>query len=117
MPQRDKGWLNITMSRTEPPHNPAAADQYSNTVNNAPVNLDGTTYATGTLKLSPITATKNTKTLRNGTTVTWYAKTYQFKARHEGWHDKPLDIGFNELVGKVTTNSQNLRRIVDSSGN
>ncbi|MBV8781120.1 MAG: hypothetical protein JO353_06955, partial [Phycisphaerae bacterium] len=116
LPVRDKGWLVITMARNEATHSAAADDVYSNTVNHADVQLDGTTYAAGTLKMSPIAATKNQKLLRSGTNVVYYAKTYTFKARHEGWHDKPLDVGFNELIGTKTTNTLNLRRIVDQSG-
>ena len=54
--------------------------------------------------------------MRDGTVVTYYAKTFVFKARKHGWKDKPLDVGYNELVGDKNLNTQKLRQIVDSSG-
>lgn len=116
LPTRDTGILVITMTRNEATHDAAADDQYSNTVNAGPVILDGTTYATGTLKMSPITAVKNIKTMRTGLPITYYARTFTFKAKHEGWHDRPLDVGFNYSVGDVAKNTQNLRRICDGQG-
>lgn len=116
LPTRDTGVLVITMTRNEATHDAAGDDQYSNTVNAGPVVLDGTTYATGTLKMSPITAVKSVKTMRSGLPVTYYTRTFTFKAKHQGWHDRPLDVGFNYSVGQTATNTQNLRRIVDGQG-
>jgi hypothetical protein len=115
--QRETGELQVVMTRNEATHDAVAMDAYGHTINTAVVTLDGNNFDIGTLKLSPIQATKSQKTLRTGEVVNYYAKTYTFKARHEGWHDMPLDIGFNELVGTKTKNTQNLRRIVDSNGN
>lgn len=115
-PTRDTGVLVITMTRNEATHDAAADDVYSNTVNSGPVTLDGTVYAAGTLKMSPITATKNIKTMRSGLPITYYTRTFTFKAKHEGWHDQPLDVGFNYSVGDATKNTQNLRRICDGQG-
>jgi hypothetical protein len=114
--QREKGLLTITMTRNEASHDAAADDAYSNTVNLNDVTLDGATLLAGKVKLSPIAAVKSYKKLRSGTTLTYYAKTYVFKARHEGWLDAPLDVGFNELTGNKTLNTQSLRPIVDSNG-
>lgn len=114
--QRESGILTITMTRNEATHDAAADDQYSNTVNEGDVTLDGATLLAGKVKLSPIGAVKSYKKMRNNTTLTYYAKTYSFKARHEGWHDAPLNVGYNELTGQKTLNTQGLKAIVDSNG-
>ena len=114
--QRERGELQITMTRNEATHDAAADDQYCHTINSTAINLDGTTFAIGTLKLSPIGAVKSTKVMQDKSVVTYYAKTFQFKARHQGWLDTPLDVGFNELVGDKTINTQTLRPIVDANG-
>ncbi|MDF2434807.1 MAG: hypothetical protein JWP44_4438, partial [Mucilaginibacter sp.] len=73
-------------------------------------------FAAGTCKLSPIGAVKNRKVMSNRTVVVYYAETLTIKARHQGWHDHPLDVGYNELVGDKTKNTQLLRPIVDANG-
>jgi hypothetical protein len=113
---RENGMLVITLTRNVSSYSPANLDQYKHTVNMAPVTIDGTSYATGTLKLSPITATKNTVTLKNLTTVTYYAETLTFKARHEGWNQTVLDVGFHTLVGTKSNNTQSIQPIVDANG-
>jgi hypothetical protein len=113
---RENGMLNITLTRNVATYSPADLDVYKHTINMAVITIDGTEYDIGTLKLSPITATKNTVTLQDMTVVTYYAETLQFKARHEGWHDHPLDIGTAELVGVKLQNTQLTRPIVDSDG-
>lgn len=115
--QRENGMLTITMTRNEATNNAAANDAYSHTINQGAVSLDGTSFGVGILKLSPIGAVKSFKTLRDGTALTYYAKTYVFKCKTAGWDDKPLDVGFNSLVGNTTTNTQSLRRIIDANGN
>jgi hypothetical protein len=114
--QRERGELTITMTRNEAAHDAAADDAYSHTTNQGDVMLDGASLLAGKVKLSPISAVKSYKKLRNNTTLTYYAKTYVFKARHEGWHDKPLDVGYSELTGNKGTNTQGLRPIVDAAG-
>jgi hypothetical protein len=117
LPTRDRSNLVITVGINSATHDPVAADLLSNTTNQDPITLDGTEYDTGTLRLKPISAVKQQKTLRSGTVVTYYAKTLTFLASHQGWHDHPLNIGFNELVGSATMNTQQLRKIVDANGN
>ena len=114
--QRESGTLTITVGRNEANYDAASDDQYGHTVNKFPVTLDGTTYDTGTLKLSPISAVKSSKKVRTGETIVYYAKTYIFKARHEGWHDAPLDVGYNTSVGDKTKNNQSIVPIVDANG-
>jgi len=113
---RERGELQITLTRNEATNDAVGNDAYSHTINTQVVSLDGNEFAVGTLKLSPIAATKQTKTLRTGITVTYYAKTYVLKARHEGWHDMPLDVGFNELTGSTVDNTQSVQPIVDDVG-
>lgn len=95
--ERESGELVIKMTRNEATYDAAALDVYKHTVNKFPVTLDTTTYAVGTVKLSPITATKMWERMPDDTVVVYYKRSYVFKARHEGWHDHPLDVGFNEL--------------------
>jgi hypothetical protein len=114
---RENGMLAITITRNVSSYSPAALDVYKHTVNMAAVTIDGTQYAIGTLKLSPITATKNTVTLQDMTVVTYYAETLTLKARHEGWNQTVLDVGFNTLVGSKANNTQKLQPIMDANGN
>jgi hypothetical protein len=101
--ERERGELVITASLNEPTHDAAAADTYSNTINQDAVTIDGTTYPAGTLKLSPITASRQVEDWRNEqgevTRVVFYKRTYVFKVRAAGWNDKVLDVGYNELTG------------------
>lgn len=100
--ERECGTLTITITRNELTYDAAAIDQYSHTVNSKPVRIDNTVYAPGTLKLSPITATKATETYTGSdgkpVTVTYYKKTYVLKASRAGWNQKVLDVGTNESV-------------------
>lgn len=119
---RESGVLTITMTRNEATYDPSVLDAYKDTVNKNAVTLDATTYAAGTLKLSPITATKQYATLHDethdGTKIIYYKRVYVFKARHEGWRDHPLDIGFNELVPDPSDPNKpgKVLPIVDSAG-
>lgn len=113
--ERETGELGITVTINEASYDASVADQFSHTINDGPVVIDQTTYAAGTLKLSPITATKVTETVEtNGvpTKITFYRKTYTLKARRDGWKDKPLDAGLNERVGDLTTGYK-LKPILD----
>lgn len=100
--ERECGTLTITISRNESAYDAAALDQYSHTVNSKQVRIDNTIYDPGTLKLSPITATKATETYTGSdgkpVTVTYYKKTYVLKASRAGWNQKVLDVGVNEGV-------------------
>lgn len=95
--QRECGEMTITITRNEAAHNADLADDYSHTINAAPVTIDGSTYAARTLKLSPIQAVKTTERF-NGQDVTYYRKTYTLKRRRGGWDDKVLDTGLNVLT-------------------
>lgn len=113
--ERERGEMTITVTRNEATHDANAAEAFSHTTNKSVVTIDGTGYAPGTLKLSPIQATKQTEAISvNGVpqTVTYYRKTYTFKARRDGWDDKPLDVGLNELVGSTIAGFK-LKPIVD----
>lgn len=115
--ERERGEMTITMSRNEATHDAATADAYSHTVNKSSVMLDGTTFAAGTLKLSPITAQKVKEKLSDNTVVTYYKRTFLFKARHAGWRDHPLDIGFSELkTRRSVLDPVATKPIVDSNG-
>lgn len=100
--ERECGTLTITIMRNELTYDAAAIDQYSHTVNSKSVRIDNTIYDPGTLKLSPVTATKQRETYTdaqgNPVTVTYYKKTYVLKASRAGWNHKVLDVGVNERV-------------------
>jgi hypothetical protein len=120
--ERERGEMVITITRNEDFHDATAADEFSHTVNVEPVMIEGTTFAPGTLKLSPITASKVIETWQ-GATVEYYRRTYVLKARREGWDDHPLDIGLNEAFdAEERANNGNLivvrkrRPIVDANG-
>jgi hypothetical protein len=113
---RERGELTITLTRNVASHNAAALDVYSHTINMATITIDGNGFATGVLKISPISAKKNVQKNKDGTSTTYYTQTLTFKARHQGWHDRPLDVGFNQLVGKKSNNTLSLQPIVDANG-
>jgi hypothetical protein len=100
---------------------PVANDNYKNTVNDGAVVIDGVTYAAGTCKLSPITATKQTEKINvNGTqvTVVYYRRTMTIKARHEGWDHLVQDVGVNEKTTVTSTNGPvvQIKPILNSIG-
>lgn len=101
--EKESGVLTCTVVRNELEYNPAALDEYSHAVNLNYVTIDGIRFDPGTLKISPITAVKTKETYNDAdgvpVTVTFYKRTYVFKAKHEGWDNKVLDIGLNEKVG------------------
>jgi hypothetical protein len=94
---RAAGDMTIQMVRNEPIWDVLAADFYKNTTNADIVILDGQAYAVDTLALGPLTATKTSEEWM-GTTVTYYKVTYPFKARKDGWKDKPLNYGYQQLL-------------------
>ena len=101
---RERGMLEIVMTRNEASWDAAEADLYANTCNIETVIIDGTTYPPGTLKLSPIVAARVVEVITiDGVEqeVTYYQVTYRFKARKEGWRDYVLDTGFNEMIVKI----------------
>lgn len=120
--ERERGEMVITITRNEDYHDAAEADEYSHTTNLDYVTIGTTTFAPKTLKLSPIQAATATESWQ-GLTVEFYQKTYTLKARRQGWDDKPLDLGFNELF-EATVTGQNgqpqivkrKRPIVDANG-
>lgn len=94
----------ITITVNEPSHSPIDADAFSNSVNKDAVTIDGITYAAGTLKLSPITAQKTTERVEeNGAAMdfVFYRRTYVLKAKKDGWKEKVLDTGLNELIANA----------------
>jgi hypothetical protein len=99
--ERESGSLVIQITLNEATHDAALADTFSNTVNAEAITIDATTFAPGTLKLSPITATKVFETIESAgyeTRYVYYRRSYNLKARRDGWKDRPLDVGQNELV-------------------
>lgn len=116
--ERETGWLVLTINTNEPTHNPVVADAFSHTTNREAVTIDGITYAAGTLKLSPITAQKVKERIEEEGVVMevqYYKRTYVLKARKDGWKEKPLDLGLNELIADPDpTKPGKLKPIVDS---
>ena len=113
--ERETGELGIQITMNEAAFDAAASDELSHTINAGPVIIDQTTFAEGTLKLSPITATKVSELVETeGVTqkFTYYKKTYNLKARRDGWLDKPIDTGLNERVGDLAIGFK-LKPIVD----
>jgi hypothetical protein len=103
---REAGELAVMMVRNEATFDAGAMDEYSHTVNSEVVVIDGTLFTEQQLKLSPVTATKRVEVITIGgeeQEVTYYAVRYEWKARREGWRDKVLDVGTNELLSKVET--------------
>lgn len=119
--QRDTGARTITYTRNEASFDPNAMDAYKNTTNDAAVTIDGVEYPTDTLKLAIVTAQKVSETWRNegvDTVATYYKVTYPLKHRAEGWHDHPLDVGYqcaadiDGTTGKISA----LTPIVNAAG-
>ncbi|MGC4031484.1 MAG: hypothetical protein QM754_07080 [Tepidisphaeraceae bacterium] len=110
--EREAHQLVITVVRNEVSYSPVVADAYSNTVNDADIVIDGTTYPAGTLKLSPICSTKQTERFNSGITVTYFETTYQFKAKADKWRDKPLDYGYNEYVPNADPSKPGKLRLI-----
>lgn len=103
---RERGDLVITFIRNVEWWDAAALEAYGNTINADTVVIDGTFYPPLTLKLSPPTAARQVETARiNGIPqeVVYYRATFVIKSRSEGWNDKLLDTGYNELIDKVET--------------
>lgn len=90
--ERESSELMITVSTNEQSYNPNMMDRYSHTVNDSIIEIDGVGYAPGTLKLSPITASRQTQN-----DVPFYKVTKILKARRQGWNDVLLDEGLNQL--------------------
>lgn len=119
--ERECGEMVITVAMNVDYHDAADADLYSHRVNREHVTVDGTTYAPGTLKLSPIQATRVIE-IWQGQELLFYRRVLQFKARRQGWDDQPIDLGVNELV-QVTEKVNGVDRtvkkrkpIMDSAG-
>ncbi len=115
--ERENGMLIIQITRNVTTFNPVANDAYKHTVNQGPVVIDGVTYAAGTCKLSPITATRQTAVITVGgalQTLIYYRQTITVKARHEGWDHSVQDVGFSERVGN--SGAYTLKPILDSAG-
>jgi hypothetical protein len=118
--ERDTGELVLTITTNEETFNPLEMDEIKNTTNKDIVSIDGIEYAPGTLKLSPPTAKKVTEKVEGegGTfeNFTYYEVTWVLKARKDGWDDKLIDVGLNELVpNSDPTKPAKLRPIVDST--
>lgn len=100
--ERESSELTITIVANRSTGAPGTDDLYSNTTNANSVLIEGTLFLEDTLKLSPIQSRKTIETV-NGVVYTYYRKTYTLKARRQGWKDKPIDAGLNELITSVET--------------
>jgi hypothetical protein len=116
---RETGELTISLTVNEPEFNPIAMDDLKHTTNVSDVTIDGRAYAAGTLKLTPQGARKIMERIEQDGSVrdtTYYAVGYLLKARKAGWHDKPLDIGLNELIPDANpAKPKKLKPIVDAA--
>lgn len=105
LPERDASELQIEITRNEATRDIAADAEWSNQVNQYPVVIDGTTFAPGTLKLSPITSQRVVEQWKDawGITreVTYYRYTYRLRARAETWADRMEDRDYVQLVPVV----------------
>lgn len=117
--ERDSGQLIITVVKNEATGNPGSDEALSHTVNNHDVVLAGTVFLEDTLKLSPIASQKQTTA-----GITYWRKTYQFKARRRGWMLKIYDQGYQQIDTQTVTNSDgdpeeriSLKPILDKTGN
>src|SRR5439155_69663 len=90
--ERERGELSITYTVNVADWDANDAETYSHTVNAETIFIDGTGYAPGTLKLSPLQAQKVAEVWQ-GSEVVYYRRTANIKARRDGWRDKPLDVG------------------------
>lgn len=95
--ERDVSELVITIVSNEAGYDANAMELYSNTINAGPVLIDGVTFAPGTLKLSPITASRHSWVDSGGNADIYYRLTKTLKARRQGWVDRMIDTGVNEL--------------------
>ncbi len=103
---RERGDMVITCVQNEATHNPLTADKYSHSINTDAITIDGFTFPAFTLKLSPITAVKQTEEYNDGLRtqiVTYYKRNYVFKYRNpdrwgtdKPWRDHVLDRGMYE---------------------
>lgn len=73
------------------------AGLYRNTVNEAPVYIDGKQYDTGTVKLERWTGSKQFDT--NGRE--YFINTYSLLIREEGWKRTQISLGFEDIDGNV----------------
>jgi hypothetical protein len=102
--QREDGELVAVMVRNEATFDASDLDTYSHTVNNELITLDGNLFTETQLKLSPVTAVRTVEVVTiNGQEeeVTYYKVRYEWRAKREGWRDKVLDVGFNELIVRI----------------
>lgn len=128
--ERDAAQDIITVTTNEQTHDPAAAKALRYTINDRPVTFDGKTYAPLTLLMRPIQAqTASAKIPLDPPdpenpdatqTVSYYRKTYVLWWKPEGWLDRELDIGMNELIPDPTSTptqpkGPKLRPILDAA--
>lgn len=121
MVEKESSELTLTITKNEADGNPGEDELYSNTVNTNDVAIAGTVFLAGTLKMSPIQSVYSVERI-NLVTYEYYRKTYQLKARRDGWRTNLIDEGFHELVTTVKTidgtptEVQTLREIRSEAG-
>lgn len=101
--ERAKSDLTIILTRNEPIWDVLAIDHFKDSVNEDAVTIDGQIYGPGTLLLGPVTAQKSAEDWM-GQPIDFYRVTYPFKARRNGWKDKPLNYGLQQLKDTLTFN-------------
>lgn len=119
--ERECGEMCIQYINNIPDFDANEADTYKHTTNAETIYIDGTGYAPGTLKLSPIQCQKMSEVWQ-GSEVTYYRRTCSIKTRRAGWKDKPLDLSLSEaieqteVINGVQTLVKKLKPILDKSG-
>lgn len=119
--ERETGELVINLTTNEATFNVVEMDQLKHSTNISPIVVDGVTFAEGVLKLSPPSATKVIEHVEGeGGTVqrfVYYKVQWLLKARKDGWNDKVLDLGLNELIPdpQDATKPPKLRPITDGA--
>jgi hypothetical protein len=132
--ERETSELTITITKNHDRGDPGTDELYSNTTNDNDVQIAGTVFLSGTLKLSPIQASHVTET-SGGYTISYWRKTFQMKARRDGWTERLEDRGYNERIPEqidhdgdsttiykmrpiLDTNAQNARKpqLLDGDG-
>ncbi len=109
--ERERTEITITIVANQQWFDVFEADALNNSTNAAPVMIDGVLFDTGTVKMGAITAAKTIE-LFNTESVSYYRVTYPVKVRKDGWKDRPLDFGFNELR-TITKSIEGVDTLVD----
>lgn len=98
LPQRERNYRTITITRNAATYDDATASAYIERINSGSVSINAVSYAARKLRISNYDATGPHE--QNG--VEYWTETIVVKVRPEGWDDKLEDRGLNELAsGKL----------------